>query len=124
MDMLRLMAMGLLQFVAVVGVLLSVAGCGGSDTTNVTGVLRMTGGPSGATQPGVAGKVFFEGHGKRTTAMASSDGSFSLSLPPGEYQVTGTSPQFGSGEGICRTDSPVKVGESRIQGLVVACSRK
>lgn len=122
--MLRLMAMGTVRVVVVAGVLLSLAACGGSDTTTLTGVLRATGGPSGATQPGLPGKVSFESGGKRTTATASPDGTFSVTLPPGEYRVTGTSPQYGSGEGICRTDSPVKVGKSQVRGVVVACSRR
>lgn len=120
----RLMAMAPVHLVVVAGVLFSVAACGGSDTTPVTGVLRATGGPTGATQPGVPGRVFFESGGKRTTATASRNGTFSVSLPPGEYQVTGVSPQYGSGEGICRTDSPMKVGKSQVRGVVVACSRK
>lgn len=122
--MLRLMAMRPVHLVVVTGLLLSVAACGGSDTTTVAGVLRATGGPSGATQPGVPGRVFFESGGQRTTATASPDGTFSVSLPPGDYQVTGASPQYSSGQGICRTDSPVKVGESQVQGVVVACSRR
>jgi hypothetical protein len=122
--MLRLMAMGRLRVFVVAGVLLSAAACGGSETTTVTGVLRATGGPFGAPQPGVPGKVVFERGGTRTTATASGDGTFSVSLAPGVYEVTGTSPQYGSGEGICRTDAPVTVGESPVQGVVVACSRK
>ena len=118
------MAMRPFHLVVVAGVLSSVTACGGSDTTKVTGVLRMTGGPSGATQPGVPGKVFFDRDGERTTATASPDGTFSVSLSPGEYQVTGMSPQYGSGQGTCRTDASLKVGRSQVQGVVVACSRK
>ena len=106
-------------------VVLFVAGCSGSDTTTtVHGMLRMTGGPSGATQPGVPGNVFFDAGGERTTATASPDGTFSVQLPPGEYRVTGTSPQYGSGKGTCRADRTLKVGRPQVRRVVVACSRR
>jgi hypothetical protein len=113
-----------LSVVALASAVLFSAACGDSDTARVTGVLRMTGGPSGASQPGVPGTVFFGAGGRRTTATADTDGTFSIQLPPGRYEVTGASPQYGSGAGVCRTDSPVTVAKSDVRGVVVACSRR
>lgn len=99
------------------------AACGSGHST-VTGTLRMTGGPSGATQPGVPGKVVFQTGSERVVVTAATDGAFSAALPPGRYEVTGSSPLYGSGQGVCRTDTPVVVASSSVAGVIVACSRR
>ncbi|MCU1488573.1 MAG: hypothetical protein JWN67_5319 [Actinomycetia bacterium] len=102
-------------------------GAGGTHTdpprVAVSGVLRMTGGPSGASQPGAPGEVTFTSSALAATATAGPDGTFRLQLPPGTYTATGTSPQYGDSQGICRADQPVVVGAHGTAGLVVACSR-
>lgn len=118
-----------LSFVAVV---LAAGACGTSTTvgssaepeTSVGGTLRMSGGPLGASQPGVPGQVNFDGNGHRTVAVAAADGTFSISLTPGIYEASGTSPQFDSGQGRCFADKPIVVAASEVTGLVVACSRR
>jgi hypothetical protein len=95
-----------------------------ATTQAVSGTLRMTGGPSDATQPGVAGRVVFASQQAREVITAAADGSFSGSLPAGTYRVTGTSPLFGDGQGVCRTTAPVVVTDGAVTGLVVACSRR
>ena len=107
----------------VVAVLL-VSGCSSPAKTTVTGVLEESGGPRFAGQPGVRGHVVFQGDGKAFSATAASDGTFSLSLPRGHYEVTGTSPLYNSGKGTCRSNSTVTVGQSRVRGVVVVCSLK
>ena len=84
----------------------------------------MTGGPFGASQPGVPGKVTFTNNRYTASATAGPDGAFTLRLPPGPYTATGTSPQHGDGKGGCRADEVVAVGSRGIAGVVVACSRK
>jgi hypothetical protein len=56
----------------------------------VTGELIRTGGMLGAPTEGIAGTIRFTGSdGTVTSATAQSDGSFSISLPPGQYLVCG-----------------------------------
>jgi len=105
-------------------VALAAVACSGHSPATVTGTLQMTGGPSSASQPGVSGLVVFERNGQRTSTVASTDGSFSISLAAGTYNVTGVSPHFNDSQGICRADAPVVVSATDISGLVVACSRK
>jgi hypothetical protein len=100
------------------------AGASADPAVQVSGTLRMTGGPAGATQPGAPGDVLFTSTGARQVTHAAADGAFSISLPPGTYTVAGTSPQYGDGQGICRVDAPVVVTEKAVSGLVVACSRR
>jgi hypothetical protein len=115
---------------ALVGVL-SLAACGGGrpdhsvpSATAVSGTLLMTGGPSGASQPGVEGQVVFTSDGQHQVTPAAADGTFTTSLAPGTYTVTGTSPQFGDSKGTCRADTSVVVNGTAVAGVVVACSRK
>lgn len=99
-----------------------------SSTSGVTvsGVLGMTGGPSDASQSGVPGLVWFDAvaTGQRYSTTAAPDGSFTVTVSPGEYTVTGTSPQFNGGSGLCRADGTVHVPASGLSSVVVACSRK
>lgn len=92
----------------------------------VRGWLRMTGGPSGASQPGIPGTVSFvdRATGDRYAATATADGSFTVTVPSGRYTVTGTSPLFMDGQGSCGTAVPTVVPASGLAGVVVACSRK
>jgi hypothetical protein len=101
----------------------------GSPTSGgvvVAGVMRMTGGPAGAPQPGVPGSVRFDAvaSGRSYPTKAAADGSFTLTVPPGEYTVTGSSPQFDGGSQSCRADGTVHVSGSGLSGVVVACSRR
>jgi hypothetical protein len=106
----------------VVAILLSAA-CT-HHTAEVSGSLREVGGPSGAGDTPIPGHVSFTAHGRTTTATADADGSFSVTLAPGTYDVVGTSPSWGKGRGRCFTDGPVVVTRSGRDGLVVACSRR
>ena len=130
----RLMVMRLplaaLGPIAALGGLLAMSACTstGSHTaaslTAVSGSMRMTGGPLGAPQTGATGDVTFTTSGTHAVAHAAADGSFSTSLAPGTYTVTGTSPQYGGGHGICNATSSVVVSDTALSGVVVACSRK
>lgn len=98
----------------------------GPAPVEVRGRLRMTGGPSGASQPGVPGTVTFvdRATGHRSAATANADGSFAITVAPGRYTVTGTSPRFMDGQGSCSTAVPTAVPASGLTAVVVACSRK
>jgi hypothetical protein len=75
---------------------------------------RRIGGDAGTTRPG----------GKPYTATAGSDGSFSLSLPPGVYRVTGRSPDYQDGKRDCITRHLVHVAERDHTKLDVVCLEK
>jgi hypothetical protein len=111
--------------------LVALTGCsadpnGGSDTSaqRVAGTLRMTGGPAGVSQPGVVGQVVFTSGDNREVTEAAADGSFAVSLTAGTYTVTGTSPLYGDGQGVCRADAPFVVADASVSDVVVACSRR
>jgi len=93
----------------------------------VHGILRMTGGPYGAPQPGVAGRVIFvskSGAGDTTDPSTRADGTFTVELSPGAYEVTGHSPQYGEDRGVCRAEGSVVVASRSPALVTVACSRK
>jgi hypothetical protein len=100
------------------------AGCGHEGMATVSGSLREVGGPSGAADTVIPGTVAFASHGATTVATAHTDGTFSVSLAPGTYDVVGTSPHWGDGKGRCIPDGPVVVGSTGVTGLVVACPRR
>lgn len=110
-----------------------VAGCSSHSTgpleppVEVHGVLRMTGGPAGATEPSVPGRVRFVGPRKGGDTLevpTAANGTFSLELNPGSYTVTGRSPQYDDGNGICRTNGDVVIKARRNSPITVACDRK
>ena len=106
------------------GLLTACAQDDGVTVTSVSGTLRTTGGPPGVSQPGVAGQVVFTSGKVRGLAQAAADGTFTASLVPGTYTITGSSPQYGDAQGVCRADGPFVVSDDDIEGLLVACPRK
>jgi hypothetical protein len=70
------------------------AGCGPppAATGTVTGVLVRVGGPAPGAPVPLPGKVVaVSSDGARYTATTGRNGRYSLSLPPGSYQLTGHS---------------------------------
>ncbi len=62
-----------------------------------------------------AGNVF--------SVTVGSDGRFRLSLPPGTYQVTGTSPLIDDGKARCDAAKPVHVAKTgKAAAVLVVCS--
>jgi len=115
--------------IAVAAVALSaVAGCSGGpapSTGTVTGYLQMVGGPAtlaGGTPsfrvPGTITAVSPHGtqHGP-----AAKNGAFTLVLPVGTYTLTGTSPQYNSGQGRCIAVSKVVIRAGAITHADVTC---
>jgi hypothetical protein len=91
-----------LQAITAVSALM-LAGCAAAPPASpggiVTGKLLIEGGPvnPGGPQPGkrpIPGTVQFTASGHRpVTARADSSGTFSVTLPPGTYDVSGSSPR-------------------------------
>jgi hypothetical protein len=85
----------------------------GSDATvaavNVN--LRMTGGISraGSGTPVAGTVVATDPVGRRCTRAVGPSGWVTMTVDPGEYSFTGTSPSFGDGKYPCSADGPVQV---------------
>jgi hypothetical protein len=80
----------------------------GCDRQVVTGTLWRMGGPRGTPTVPLPGQVTARNAaGEEFAAVTASDGRFQLLLPPGTYQVTGTSPQVSSGRKVGRMSGPV-----------------
>lgn len=114
--------------IAALGALLALSACSTTTAgqanppaTTVSGTLRMVGGAMGGGQPGVPGEVVFTAADKHAVAQAATDGSFTASLAPGTYKVTGTSRWYDNGQRGCSADSSVVVTRTAVAGLVVGC---
>jgi len=87
--------------VAVVALLLVLAGCSSDSTKgSITGKLHFEGGVAAPSNGGVInGNVTAvrKSDGKTFTVVVPGSGVFTLSVPSGEYTVTGTSPLYQSG---------------------------
>jgi hypothetical protein len=94
-----------LQVIIAVVALMLTAGCAAAalpapSSGSVTGKLLIEGGPTSAAghQPGerpIPGTVQFTASGRRpVTARADSSGTFSVTLPAGTYDVSGSSPRI------------------------------
>ncbi|MBK5222478.1 MAG: carboxypeptidase regulatory-like domain-containing protein [Acidimicrobiia bacterium] len=95
-------------------------------TTQVSGVLRMVGGPVGSEArlpAGVAGTVSVATeHGEQLASATTDDeGRFTFHLRPGTYRITGTSPNYNRGEGECTAWGDVVVSDEPVSGTEVAC---
>lgn len=108
--------------------LLLCAGCGslGSDdgrahvaSATITGTLVSVGGPGpGAPRP-VAGDVSVTRGGKVIATVHTTDGSFSMAVPPGRYVVSGR-----LGTVPCTAPRPVDAAARGTAVVEVACSVK
>jgi hypothetical protein len=86
----------------------------------VSGVLQQIGGPAGLGPRKIAGRVHFRSvDGVVTSTGVTADGQFSLSVPPGRYQVTGT--PTGHDKAICGADGDVVVSAVGLAGVQVNC---
>jgi hypothetical protein len=46
-----------------------------------------------------------------------------MELPAGAYQLTGSSPLYNAGYGVCRAPDPVVVTQHDVTGIQVICTR-
>jgi hypothetical protein len=97
-----------------------------AEPSNVSGYLRMVGGPPDVEPQRVGGTVTLtDPDGRRYVAQADINGHFSLSVPPGVFfTATGTSPSFNNGEGSCTAPERVYAPEGTLYLVYVDCHRK
>src|SRR3984957_17183323 len=126
-----------LKAVVAVSALLLTAACATSDPPasargHVTGKLLIEGGPigPGGQQPGerpIPGTVQFTASGRRpVTARAASSGTFSVTLPAGTYDVSGSSPLItgasdGSHQTPCSQPLSVSVTAQHTTTITLTC---
>ena len=78
------------------------------------------GGPAGARPQHWSGTISITGH-RHATAHTDGQGHFDVTLSPGRYRITGTSPSFDSGRGTCTAQGTVRVRPHRITFVRVVC---
>jgi hypothetical protein len=113
--------------IAVVAVgIASLGGCGGDPGYHQTvpGAFVRVGGPAPGSPAPLPGTITARtAMGKTFTATAGRDGRFTLSLPPGTYQVTGRSPLMQSGQMICAAAAELQVSRGQpARHVTVVCS--
>ena len=137
-PILGLMSMKALILTAVV--VLSLAGCTsgassdarsratdpatGNDakTVEVSGDFLMSGGPYPGRNVPLSGTVVFESSDTRLRVTVGSSGHFMVRVPPGRYQVTGTSPSIQGGQVPCRQVTPLEARLGGVNNVHVICS--
>lgn len=116
---------------ALVGAVLVVlgTGCSGNDskTVDVTGDFVMSGGPYAGSGPRsrsvpLSGTVVFESSDTTLRVTVGSSGHFKVRVPPGRYQVTGTSPHIQGGQVPCPQDVPFEARLGGVNNVHVICS--
>ena len=114
--------------IAVLGAgIVVLAGCGGGPGPGhvVTGRFVRVGGPVPGLFPLPGTITARAATGQTFTATAGRDGRFTLSLPPGRYQVTGRSPLIESGHETCPATGVLRVTRGKPAGPVtVVCSTR
>jgi hypothetical protein len=102
------------------GIVRQPAGAAPTAGVPVSGILQQIGGPVGIGPRKIAGMVHFRSAaGVLTSTKVTADGQFSLTVPPGRYQATGT--PVGSDKAICEADSDVVVPAAGLTGIQVNC---
>ena len=117
---------------------IALTGCSSSDTASqdgpppasvgqgdgvVRGVLRLVGGPAPGSSTATSGTITLRGSSEYQ-AQAMGGGHFMVRAEPGTYEVTGTSPAYGSGMYVCRATRPVVVTTGRTTRVAVYCQMR
>jgi hypothetical protein len=111
----------LLAFVAALAL---VAGCGNSPKRgSLDGHLYAVGGLALAPRP-LPGTVVAKGPGGTDRVKVDADGRFHLSLAPGTYTLTGTSPLYESGKVPCNALAKVRVSAGGNATADVLCQER
>jgi len=93
----------------------------GYGNGTVTGRLLAVGGPPpGAPRPMTPGTVTLSGP-RQYRVKVDPQGRFHVTVDPGAYRATGTSPLFGSGKYLCRADHPITVSAATAGTVDVYC---
>lgn len=80
-----------------------------TDVGTLSGHLFAVGGPPGVKRRPLIGSVTITGDGTSKTVAVGAGGSYSISLPPGRYELSGTSPQYNNGRLTCFATAAVDV---------------
>jgi hypothetical protein len=103
------------------------AACSGHGPADgiVTGHLYGVGGPATLTAPPSPrpwpGTVTLSGPGVHRDVPVGASGTFSVTVPPGRYTVTGHSPLYGSGTYLCQAAGAVTVTSGHTTKADVLC---
>jgi len=90
----------------------------------VVGVFRHSGGPTGAYDgPYSKGTITLTGTVHSYSVSVATDGLFNLSVPPGLYRMTATTPQYNSGQADC-AGGTIRVTADRTTSIPVTCQLK
>jgi hypothetical protein len=108
---------------AVVCLAVFTAACSGQDPADgtVRGHLYGVGGPAPGLPRPWPGTVILTGPGFRDEVPVSADGAFSVTVPAGSYTVTGRSPLYGSGSGLCQAAGVATVTSRHTTKADVLC---
>jgi hypothetical protein len=90
----------------------------------VRGTLQMIGGSPGTVIDVPGTVVFRASNGVTVTAHAAKDGTFTASVPPASYTVTGSSPNYNGGVGRCGGDTVTIPASEPVPTVHVVCSMK
>ena len=119
----RLMIAAALVAVAAAGCSQGASGPAGSGV--VQGHLYGVGGPAPGSQRPWAGTVLFDGGGRHADVAVEDDGSFSITLGPGRYTVTGRTPGYQDGQAPCHPESDgIEVTANATTTVDVFCHMK
>ena len=113
-----------LAAVCLAGFTAACSGQGPADGT-VTGHLYGVGGPATISAPPSPrpwpGTVTLSGPGVHRDVPVDASGTFSVTVPPGRYTVTGHSPLYGSGTYLCQAAGVVTVTSGHTTKADVLC---
>ena len=95
----------------VAGVMVGCAARGPADGADGTvhGHLYGVGGPAPGSPRPWSGTVTVTGGGLHRDVRTDPGGAYSITLPAGKYTITGHSPSYGGGTGLCRAAGVAKV---------------
>jgi len=91
-----------------------------AKTVEVSGDFVMSGGPYPGRDVPLSGTVVFESSHAALRVTVDDSGHFTVRVPPGRYQVTGTSPRF-QGRQPCRQRAPLEARLGGVNHVRVSC---
>lgn len=95
-----------------------------SETGFIVGNLAMEGGPEPGTTIAIPGTISIrrDGIGEVLTITSDDSGMFVGQVPPGDYRVSATSPNYNDGQGTCNTsDTTLVVTAGQPTYITVTC---
>lgn len=117
---------------------IAVTGCSSSDLASqdgpswasvgrgggaVRGLLLLVGGPAPGSPTATSGTITIR-DSSEYRARVDGAGRFEVAAEPGTYEVTGTSPEYGSGKYLCRATRPVVVTSGKTTRVAVYCQMR